>query len=109
MSYKEILDKLKRDVISDIMSLFDRNTNDTVRANSIKLTSPYIFTLEYYHPDEEDTFEKVMITGMFENGDLISKNMDGEERSVFFDDLCADDLVNLHELFTRNHIYYVFT
>jgi hypothetical protein len=108
MDFKEQLDNLKKEVILDIMNLFERNTNDTITANVIKLNSPYIFTLEYYHPTEEESFEKVMITGIDDNGNLISESMDGEERTVFFADLCADDLVNLHELFTRNHIHYVF-
>lgn len=108
MDFKEQLDTLKKNVILDVMNLFHRNNEDTIVAKEIKLNSPYIFTLEYYHPVEEDSFEKVMITGIDDNGNLLSTNMDGDERSVFFDDLCADDLVNLHELFTRNHIHYVF-
>lgn len=108
MDFKEQLDDLKKNVILDIMNLFDRNTNDTVVAKEIKLNAPYIFTLEYYHPTEEEMFEKVLITGIDDNGNLLSTSMGGEERSVFFADLCADDLVNLHELFTRNHVHYVF-
>lgn len=108
MDFKEQLDNLKKEVILDIMNLFHRNTEDTILAKEIKLNAPYIFTLEYYHPIEEEKFEKVMITGIDDNGNLLSTCMDGNERSVFFDDLCADDLVNLHELFTRNRIHYVF-
>jgi hypothetical protein len=108
MNYKEQLDNLKKEIILDMMNLFHRSDMDTVIADKIRLSTPYIFTLEYYHPDENG-FEKILITGMDNNGNLISQTMEGgEERTVFFDDLCADDLVNLHELFTRNHIYYEF-
>ena len=108
MDFKEQLDTLKKNVVLDILNLFHRNNEDTIVAKEIKLNAPYIFTLEYYHPIEEEKFEKVMITGIDDNGNLLSTCMDGNERSVFFDDLCADDLVNLHELFTRNRIHYVF-
>jgi hypothetical protein len=109
MNYKEQLDNLKKEIILDVMNLFHRSDKDTVIATRIRLTAPYIFTLEYYHPDENG-FEKVMIMGIDNNGNLISQTMDGgNERTIFFDDLCADDLVNLHELFTRNHVYYEFT
>lgn len=107
MNFKEQLDDLKKNIVLDIMNLFHRSDKDTVVADRIRLSTPYIFTLEYYHPDENG-HESVMITGIDNNGNLISKTMDGEERTIFFDDLCADDLVNLHELFTRNHIYYEF-
>lgn len=107
MNYKEQLDDLKKNIVLDIMELFHRSEKDTVIASRIKLSTPYIFTLEFYHPDENG-FEKILITGMDNNGNLISESMGGEERNIFFDDLCADDLVNLHELFTRNHIYYEF-
>jgi len=52
MNYKEQLDNLKKEIILDIMNLFHRSDKDTVIATRIRLTAPYIFTLEYYHPDD---------------------------------------------------------
>lgn len=108
MDFGKSLEILKKDIIFEIMSLFNRNDKDTAKATEIHLGVPYMFRIEHFHPENEDCYERIMIIGVRQDGQLISTNMDGEKRTLFFDDLCADDLVNVHSLFKGNEIIYVF-
>lgn len=93
--------------MGELLHLFNHKENGE-RANRIMLTIPYLYTIDFYDPAIGTGIEEVLIYGMYYDGTLIAKNVDDEERKVFFEDMCTEDLVNLHSLFTTQKVEYIF-
>ena len=100
MNYQNILDRLREDVIKDILSLFDGES----KPHKILLKIPYIFQYEFITINGERGLEDIFIYGVYYNGDVVAETFDNEERMLDFSDLCCEDLINLHTMFTTNEV-----
>lgn len=103
MNYNEMFQDVRNRMISDIQKVFTHNTNDTISPISVMLHKEHHFIC--VDPTKECPGPTTII-GVDKNLNVLGKTNDGENKKFPLDKMFDYDLKNLHESFTKNHVYY---